>query len=69
MPHIVRETTSFLCSRLRLRPDEKDGPQKSGLLAPMISVDKLPGECDIWEVWTWEMCDLILTVWIKSHMP
>uniref|UniRef100_A0AC11CU18 Interleukin 11 receptor subunit alpha n=1 Tax=Ovis aries TaxID=9940 RepID=A0AC11CU18_SHEEP len=28
---------------LRLRPVEKDGPQKSGLLAPMISVDKLPG--------------------------
>ncbi|XP_007176967.1 interleukin-11 receptor subunit alpha isoform X4 [Balaenoptera acutorostrata] len=28
---------------LRLRPDEKDGPQKSGFLAPMIPVDKLPG--------------------------
>ncbi|KAB0391871.1 hypothetical protein E2I00_013028, partial [Balaenoptera physalus] len=27
---------------LRLRPDEKDGPQKSGFLAPMIPVDKLP---------------------------
>ncbi|XP_015985942.2 interleukin-11 receptor subunit alpha isoform X1 [Rousettus aegyptiacus] len=28
---------------LRLRPDEKDGPQKPGFLAPMIPVDKLPG--------------------------
>ncbi|TKC48185.1 hypothetical protein EI555_016671, partial [Monodon monoceros] len=27
---------------LRLRPCEKDGPQKSGFLAPMIPVDKLP---------------------------
>ncbi|XP_006939301.2 interleukin-11 receptor subunit alpha isoform X4 [Felis catus] len=29
---------------LRLRPDGKDGPQKPGFLAPVIPVDKLPGE-------------------------
>ncbi|VFV20370.1 interleukin-11 receptor subunit [Lynx pardinus] len=29
---------------LRLRPGGKDGPQKPGFLAPVIPVDKLPGE-------------------------
>ncbi|XP_062938049.1 galactose-1-phosphate uridylyltransferase isoform X5 [Cynocephalus volans] len=37
------ETAAFLCPRLRLRRGGKDGPQKSGFLAPMIPVDKLPG--------------------------
>lgn len=44
MPNIVRETATFLCSRLRLRPDGKDAPQKPRFLAPVIPVDKLPGE-------------------------
>lgn len=44
MLYVVGEIATFLCFRLRLRPDEKDGPQKPGFLAPMIPVDKLPGE-------------------------
>lgn len=56
MPHIVRKTAAFLCSRLRLRPDGKDGPQKPAFLAPMIPVDKLPGEQDLQEVRPWRYC-------------